>query len=362
MASTTRDLLVALDGLRDKGRTPPPAFRQAVITAVTGSTVTIQIGGSTTSIPGVKFLNSYSPSVGDTVWVMTQGSDVWVVGELGAHSVNADLLDGLDSLAFRRIGIAALASTIETTRIAYINGSFGDPYNSLNRHLSSGEYNCAGLTTAQGAPPGWNDGRWFFVHHYGHIGGTQYARQVATGNMTGPTGPAMFARICPGGDPTVLANWTAWEPIGSQPWCYGYMQRASNYTGATNARFQMVMTEGTADDGHRPLYWNGASILFARRAGWYEFTAHNHTSSSQVGIHSTELRRLPGGGTVGEVSLAQHYQGGGSYGGSISLATGPVLLAAGDGVDLVQLSPDGVSHVYRGLGPVIRGKYLGPNA
>lgn len=45
-------------------------------------TVTVTMSGDTTSIAGVRFLNSYSPLVGDTVLMVKQGSDLFVLGQM----------------------------------------------------------------------------------------------------------------------------------------------------------------------------------------------------------------------------------------------------------------------------------------
>lgn len=59
--------------------------RQGVVTAVaTGppASLSVEIGGSDTVVSGVRYLNSYSPSVGHTVWVDIQDSDPIVIGRL----------------------------------------------------------------------------------------------------------------------------------------------------------------------------------------------------------------------------------------------------------------------------------------
>lgn len=59
--------------------------RQAVVTAVSvgpPASVSIQIAGDTDTISGVRYLASYTPSVGDTVWVDVQDSDPIVIGRL----------------------------------------------------------------------------------------------------------------------------------------------------------------------------------------------------------------------------------------------------------------------------------------
>lgn len=61
-------------------------LRQGVVVSVSEPYLTITIAGSTTEIAGVAHLASYSPTAGDTVWIATDGTDLWVIGELGAYS------------------------------------------------------------------------------------------------------------------------------------------------------------------------------------------------------------------------------------------------------------------------------------
>jgi hypothetical protein len=45
-------------------------------------TVDIQIAGDTNTLPSVKYLHSYAPQVGDTVFVLTNGADILCLGDL----------------------------------------------------------------------------------------------------------------------------------------------------------------------------------------------------------------------------------------------------------------------------------------
>jgi hypothetical protein len=57
-------------------------LRQAYVTASNNSpkSVDIQIAGDANILPGVKYLKSYNPTVGDTVWLLTNGSDLILIG------------------------------------------------------------------------------------------------------------------------------------------------------------------------------------------------------------------------------------------------------------------------------------------
>ena len=79
--STVRDLADLLLPKPGKG----PMVRQwAVVTATTMSpnTVTIRMSGSAATVPGVRYLSSYTPAVNDTVLVDQDGSDLVVIGKL----------------------------------------------------------------------------------------------------------------------------------------------------------------------------------------------------------------------------------------------------------------------------------------
>lgn len=57
---------------------------QAVVVGEDGATVDLGWidGAESAVLPGVRFLASYSPSVGDTVQVLWQGTDGFVLGRL----------------------------------------------------------------------------------------------------------------------------------------------------------------------------------------------------------------------------------------------------------------------------------------
>lgn len=62
-------------------------LRQGVVAAVNASSVDVTIGASTT-VPGVRFLDSYAPVAGDTVWLLRNGPDALVIGAVAASSTN----------------------------------------------------------------------------------------------------------------------------------------------------------------------------------------------------------------------------------------------------------------------------------
>lgn len=60
-------------------------LRQAVVASHTAgppASVGITLGGSSTVVTGVRYLASYTPADGDTVWVLRNGGDLLVLGKL----------------------------------------------------------------------------------------------------------------------------------------------------------------------------------------------------------------------------------------------------------------------------------------
>jgi hypothetical protein len=115
------DLLNGEAELRRLGRqtlpeAPGVQFRQGVIQAATPPTATLQLGGSTTDIPGVPCLSSYTPVAGDTVCVLKNGPDLLIVGSVGPKAwtpytptlrswdSNANLADGSIDARYLKVG------------------------------------------------------------------------------------------------------------------------------------------------------------------------------------------------------------------------------------------------------------------
>lgn len=80
----------ALSGLAATLTPPPPvsaSFLKGVVTAVslTGSPPTLSLhlaGDTTVTVASVRFIDSYTPVVGDTVLVAKQGSDIFALGQM----------------------------------------------------------------------------------------------------------------------------------------------------------------------------------------------------------------------------------------------------------------------------------------
>lgn len=86
--SDTSDFFVAKDFLDAmQGETfAEPLLRliegEIMATDTTNGRVTVTIGGGVTQIPGVRYFVFYSPSVGDIVWILANGNDYLVLGNL----------------------------------------------------------------------------------------------------------------------------------------------------------------------------------------------------------------------------------------------------------------------------------------
>jgi hypothetical protein len=76
-----RDLVTVLTG--EFAPANQLALRQATVVALGAApgTVNVKVAGSTT-IPGARYLETYVPRVGDTVWALRNGPDTLVVGAL----------------------------------------------------------------------------------------------------------------------------------------------------------------------------------------------------------------------------------------------------------------------------------------
>jgi hypothetical protein len=58
-------------------------MRQGVVTATSGATCSVLIGGSDVAVDGVQHLNSCAPAPGDVVWITSDGADLWIIGTHG---------------------------------------------------------------------------------------------------------------------------------------------------------------------------------------------------------------------------------------------------------------------------------------
>ena len=78
------DLSYLVNQIKGTDTFPTLRLRQAYVVAYHNSPkrVDIQIAGDTNTLPSVKYLHGYSPQNGDTVFVLTNGADILVLGDI----------------------------------------------------------------------------------------------------------------------------------------------------------------------------------------------------------------------------------------------------------------------------------------
>ncbi|AZM51754.1 hypothetical protein DMA15_03475 [Streptomyces sp. WAC 01529] len=67
----------------------PATLRKGTVSSIASTsappTLGVQISGDTTEIPGIRYVDSYAPVVGDTVLVIKQGTDLVALGEIAGQ-------------------------------------------------------------------------------------------------------------------------------------------------------------------------------------------------------------------------------------------------------------------------------------
>ena len=79
--SAETELAELLKGINES---PADMWLQGVVTAVTTgpNAVTVQIGGATTAVAGLRYFASYTPTVNDVVHLLPYGQSYLVLGKL----------------------------------------------------------------------------------------------------------------------------------------------------------------------------------------------------------------------------------------------------------------------------------------
>ena len=77
------DLNYLVNQIKGDVSLPNLRLRQAkvVTVSVSPNSVGVQIAGGANTLPSVKYLSSYSPTVNDTVWLISFGADLLVIGK-----------------------------------------------------------------------------------------------------------------------------------------------------------------------------------------------------------------------------------------------------------------------------------------
>ncbi|ANH49236.1 hypothetical protein uvFWCGRAMDCOMC203_060 [Freshwater phage uvFW-CGR-AMD-COM-C203] len=78
------DLNYLVNQIKGESNIPTLRLRQAYVVAVHNSPkrVDIQLAGDTNTLPSVKYIHSYAPQVADTIFVLTNGSDILCLGDI----------------------------------------------------------------------------------------------------------------------------------------------------------------------------------------------------------------------------------------------------------------------------------------
>lgn len=67
----------------------PATIRKGTVSSIASTavppTLGVQISGDTTEIPGIRYIDSYAPEVGDTVLIIKQGTDLVALGEIAGQ-------------------------------------------------------------------------------------------------------------------------------------------------------------------------------------------------------------------------------------------------------------------------------------
>ena len=77
------DLSYLVNQIKGDVSLPNLRLRQAKVVTVNVSpaTLDVQIAGGANTLPKVKYLSSYSPTANDTVWLISFGADLLVIGK-----------------------------------------------------------------------------------------------------------------------------------------------------------------------------------------------------------------------------------------------------------------------------------------
>lgn len=77
------DLSFLVNQIKGDTNFPSLRLRQGFVVSVNASpaSVNVQIAGDSNTLPSVKYLDSYSPTSGDTVWLLSNGADLFCIGK-----------------------------------------------------------------------------------------------------------------------------------------------------------------------------------------------------------------------------------------------------------------------------------------
>jgi hypothetical protein len=78
------DLNYLVNQIKGETNIPTLRLRQAYVVASHNSPkrIDIQLAGDTNTLPSVNYIHSYAPQVGDTIFILTNGSDILCLGDI----------------------------------------------------------------------------------------------------------------------------------------------------------------------------------------------------------------------------------------------------------------------------------------
>lgn len=88
--SAQRQAIMGLASALETETVVPPIFMKGIVVSIELPTLTVQLGGDTSgAVAGVRFIDSYSPVVGDTVFMVKNGPDIFVFGQVNSTSTGS---------------------------------------------------------------------------------------------------------------------------------------------------------------------------------------------------------------------------------------------------------------------------------
>ncbi len=78
------DLSYLVGQIKGTDNFPSLRLRQAVVETFNSGakTLDIQLAGDSNILPSIKYLDSYTPQTGDTIFVLTNGADILCLGNI----------------------------------------------------------------------------------------------------------------------------------------------------------------------------------------------------------------------------------------------------------------------------------------
>lgn len=299
------DLVAAIG---DMGPSSSVRFRQGEITAVGIDTVSVDIGASGEPVDDIAFMSSYAPTVGDVVWLITDGADWFVLGQLGQDFTVENLrLRGLDNLALTGGRLTLQGGVVRPQTSPAVGITWP---NKPTGWFSNRGYN----------PRGWffDSGFWYSTESLFGGGWKRYSE--ASDYFYIANGYALPANQSPVGGIAVIAD-KAYVLVKDDTRLNGYFPRWYVYrfnvtTGAKEAEWQYLPSGSTAVEVYG--YWptigvKGSNIIIAQaRQSDKKIEIREYTTTGTV-VGSTIVTTVAAGQPIIHVSCGSYDFGGGRF-------------------------------------------------